>query len=946
MTRSKTRAIVLIALAMGAAALPTRATAGSSASASRPARFAPRIPKGATALGQLPDQTQLTFDVVLSPSNPSGLQTLLDGQRDPASPWYQRYLGRGQFLQRFGPGAEQVDSVVAWLHGAGLADTTVDGFAVKVRAGAGAISRALGISMERYRTPDNHETFSTREAPLVPDSISGRVSAILGLTDVAAATPRLDHSPAAVPASARRAVPHADGLTPCAGATTKAGTAFWTPDQVGALYGVGNLLDRGQTGTGKTIALVELSPHSNANTTAYKTCFGLTNPVATVIVDSGGSADPNGTLEANIDIEEAATQAPGATVVSYEGPNTETGEFDVYQRIVDDNTAQAVSTSWGLCEPNMRLTAMAAISTLLAQAAAQGQTVVAASGDNGAEDCFGAGNGSPILAVDSPADDPNITGVGGTYLLGAGNEPVWNDCQGKISYAQCTTDLGGAGGGGGGGLSQQFLRPSWQPLAAASTCATCRQVPDVSANAGVGEVFRSGGVWVAVGGTSIAAPKIAAIVADVNTACTARVGDLAPKLVTLAAGHGYGTALKDVTTGDNDLSRTHGGSFPAATGFDLASGTGVPIAAGWSCPEVESLSSTTGAAGASVTITGFALADASIKFGAVTATVTAQDATSVTVTVPFGAGNVAVRGTNAIGSGTRTVNFSYPGAATTTTTSTTSTTAPHTTTTTAPTRPRQPPVKIAAPVNTRAYRMVASDGGIFDFGGAAFYGSTGAIHLNRPIVAMATDRATGGYWFVASDGGVFGFHAPFLGSTADIALPAPVVGMAARATGKGYWLVTSNGSVFAFGDAPNFGSVPQPRAPIAGIAATADGKGYWLAGIDGSIYNFGDAHNFGSMSGTRLAQPIVGISADLATGGYWMVATDGGIFGFHAPFFGSTGAIRLNQPIVGIAATRNGKGYWMVARDGGIFSFANAGFSGSMGGSHLNQPIVGMAAAP
>ena len=72
------------------------------------------------------------------------------------------------------------------------------------------------------------------------------------------------------------------------------------------------------------------------------------------------------------------------------------------------------------------------------------------------------------------------------------------------------------------------------------------------------------GAWVGVGGTSIAAPKIAAIVADVNTACTARVGDLAPKLVALAAGNGYGTALGDVTVGDNDLTRTHANRFTAA----------------------------------------------------------------------------------------------------------------------------------------------------------------------------------------------------------------------------------------------------------------------------------------------------------------------------------------------------------------------------------------------
>jgi len=61
---------------------------------------------------------------------------------------------------------------------------------------------------------------------------------------------------------------------------------------------------------------------------------------------------------------------------------------------------------------------------------------------------------------------------------------------------------------------------------------------------------------------------------------------------------------------------------------------------------------------------------------------------------------------------------------------------------------------------------VASDGGIFSFGDAAFLGSTGAIRLNRPIVGMARGVDASGYWLVASDGGIFSFgDAPFLGST-------------------------------------------------------------------------------------------------------------------------------------------------------------------------------------
>ena len=94
---------------------------------------------------------------------------------------------------------------------------------------------------------------------------------------------------------------------------------------------------------------------------------------------------------------------------------------------------------------------------------------------------------------------------------------------------------------------------------------------------------------------------------------------------------------------------------------------------------------------------------------------------------------------------------------------------------TTPVVPPPPPPPPRAPRGS--YRLVASDGGVFTFGGTPFWGSTGAIHLNRPIVGIASDPQTGGYWLVASDGGVFAFHAPFFGSTGAIHLNQPIVGM-------------------------------------------------------------------------------------------------------------------------------------------------------------------------
>jgi hypothetical protein len=244
------------------------------------------------------------------------------------------------------------------------------------------------------------------------------------------------------------------------------------------------------------------------------------------------------------------------------------------------------------------------------------------------------------------------------------------------------------------------------------------------------------------------------------------------------------------------------------------------------------------------------------------------------------------------------------------------------------------------------YRLVASDGGIFDFGGTQYLGSTGAIHLNRPIVGMANDSATGGNWLVASDGGVFSFNAPFYGSTGAIHLNQPIVGMAATPDGGGYWLVASDGGVFSFGDAHFLGSMGGHRLnqPVVGMAANPGG-GYWLVASDGGIFSFGGAPYYGSTGGHPLNRPIVGMAARPGGGGYWLVASDGGIFSFgSATFQGSTGNLVLNRPVVGMAATPDGGGYWLVASDGGIFTFGDAGFFGSAGGTRLNAPVVGMAA--
>ncbi len=247
----------------------------------------------------------------------------------------------------------------------------------------------------------------------------------------------------------------------------------------------------------------------------------------------------------------------------------------------------------------------------------------------------------------------------------------------------------------------------------------------------------------------------------------------------------------------------------------------------------------------------------------------------------------------------------------------------------------------------KGYWLAASDGGVFNYGNAQFYGSAGSLKLNKPVVGMAATPDAQGYWLVASDGGIFNYgDAGFFGSTGGLHLNQPVVGMASTPDGQGYWLVASDGGIFNYGDAGFFGSRGgQPlNKPIVGVAATADGQGYWLVASDGGIFGYGDATFYGSTGGLVLNKPVVGMATSPDGHGYWLVASDGGIFNYgNAPFEGSAGGLVLNKPVVGMAATSDGAGYWLGASDGGIFNYGDALFYGSAGGMTLNAPVVGMA---
>jgi subtilase family serine protease len=573
---------------------------------------APLVSRAAVLLGRVPGSQPIAIDVALRPRDPPALARFASAVSTPGSPDFRRYLRPGAFGSVFGATAATVRSTTAALRRLGLDVGAVSSnhLVVKVSTTVATAERAFDTTLVRYRLGSGAPLYANLSAPRVPASLAGGIQAIAGLSDLAHARPeglvRPDRRAGArAPNPVRHSDTPAPGPQPCPAATSVASASGpYTADQIASAYGFSGLYAAGDLGAGETVAIFELEAFSKPDVEAYDSCyFGPTQAAAMAEpprldvfpidgVNSGGTPVD---VESTLDVEDVSGFAPQARIDVYEGPNNDTGPLDVYNAIVTQDRAEVISTSWGICEAQVGGNAVAAAeANLFEEAAAQGQTVVAASGDDGSTDCTDANNDpTGVDAVDNPASQPYVTGVGGTSLTTLGPPPaetVWNN----------------AYGASGGGISSSWGMPAYQSKASprlhviktyssARPCGVptgyCREVPDVSADAD----FYTGLViygadwpapgWGPIGGTSIAAPLWAALAAltDAWPTCEAHpVGFLNPALYSIAGSSpsAYANAFNDITAGDNHLS-----SFPnsrrygATVGYDLASGLGTPDAA-------------------------------------------------------------------------------------------------------------------------------------------------------------------------------------------------------------------------------------------------------------------------------------------------------------------------------------------------------------------------------
>jgi subtilase family serine protease len=551
--------------------------------------------------------------VVLKVRDAAGLAAYATQVSTPGSPVYHAYLTPAEFGQRFGAAPGEIRALEASMRARGLTPGPVaaNHLAIPLSGSAAQVERAFSVSFRRHALPRGKVAVVASAAPAFDANLARAVQAVEGLSSVPAPKPLLQR-PAAVHAASAprirsRAAPGAATACPEAKSAALSQGAY-TADQIAAAYRFSNLYSAGAEGQGQTVAIYELESYDRTDIATYQACYGTAASVSNVIVDSGAGTGP-GSGEAALDIEQAIGLAPKARFLVYEGPNSNqvspgSGPYDTFNAIVSQDAARVVSVSWGECEQLQGSGNVSAENSLFEEAAAQGQSIVSATGDEGSEDC-NAINGvpDPEQAVDDPGSQQFVTGVGGTSLSALGpppSETVWNHA------GDPTGVLAAQGGAGGGGVSHAWAMPGYQrdaapslhvigPNSSGSPCNNsggyCRQVPDVSANAdpatgyimywnGHGQDPTSPSGWQAVGGTSAAAPVWAALLADADSssACHGSAIGFANPALYAAASANFGSYFNDITSGNNDYLGTNGRLYPAGAGYDMASGLGTPNA--------------------------------------------------------------------------------------------------------------------------------------------------------------------------------------------------------------------------------------------------------------------------------------------------------------------------------------------------------------------------------
>jgi hypothetical protein len=569
----------------------------------------PRL-RGAKDLGAA-DESQPSGRLLVVLNRPAAqeaaLQSFLQGAHDKNSAGYHKWLARGEFGQRFGAADSDIAQLTGWLesHGLAVAKVSAGKTAVEFSGTVGQVNEAFHTSIHTYSV--NGETHhANATAPMIPAALSGLVAGVTQLDDFKpqpqikvmgeAAYDKKTHT-----GTPQWTYPEGTGNPPL---------YFLAPEDVATQYDLAPVTKAGIAGDGQTIGIINDSNIDVSLVNAYRSLFGLPLNPPVVVIDGNDPGINSDAIEAYLDVENAGSIAPNATVNLYiAGSFGLVGDgglaFSIL-RAVNDDQASVLSLSFGASETYLGTAENAFLNSVWEQAAAQGQTVIVSTGDSGSSDGeFGLGvngfastpwnmgaGGSDIYLSDYATGGASLAGYWSTKndsangsLQKAFPEQPWNGSQfglNDITYDPVADQPSTAVGGGGGASScavggvdpatyrpacvSGYAKPSWQ-VGAGVPNDSVRDLPDFSlfaSNAINGVIWpicaeagdctetdpAAGALYVTgVGGTSASAPAMAGIMALVNEKYGPQ-GQANFVLYPLAAQ--YPAVFRDITLGSNN----------------------------------------------------------------------------------------------------------------------------------------------------------------------------------------------------------------------------------------------------------------------------------------------------------------------------------------------------------------------------------------------------------
>ncbi|MEU6367236.1 S53 family peptidase [Streptomyces sp. NPDC046931] len=526
------------ALALGIPAAHAADNPGrASLAGTKPVWATAKADKGATS-----NSAQVSARVYLAGRDAAGLAAYAKAVSDPSSPLYGKYLNARQTQARFGATKAQVSAVKSWLKSAGLEVTAVTQHYVAVTGDVAAAEKAFGTQLHNYAKGAKTYRAPSQQAS-APAALKGAVLTVTGLDNAPHKASHRDQLPPpdavfknSGPFSSYYGSNIANALPDAYGTKIPYAVQGYTGKQLRAAYGAGTY-----TGQGVRIAITDAyaSPTIAFDAATYAKKNGdaaySTSQLRQVLPNGYTKTKECGAAgwygEETLDVEAVHAVAPAADI-TYVGAAScyDDDLLDSLSKIVDNHLADIVSNSWGDIEANQTPDLAAAYDQVFQFGAVQGIGFYFSSGDNGDEVA-----NTGTKQVDTPANSAWVTAVGGTSLaVGKGDKYLWETGWGTEKAALSKDGKswenfpGAFTSGAGGGTSKTVPQPYYQKgvvpnaLATANNAAGNRVVPDIAAIAdpntgflvGQTQSFPDGSQQYSeyrIGGTSLAAPVIAAV---------------------------------------------------------------------------------------------------------------------------------------------------------------------------------------------------------------------------------------------------------------------------------------------------------------------------------------------------------------------------------------------------------------------------------------------------